>query len=136
MQRSADRLPFLFLDELTVQGLVSLGFFCIQFWGGLFAFLALKKNNIYLYIYISTFLLFKVGLLDERDNIAGQDAHTRCVRMQKSRKEALSPEENVKEQEQCLLEKVNSSQGNTTRLPPSLSSSPCKSWCGGHGPEV
>lgn len=60
---------------------------------------------------------------------------TRCARIQKSRKEALSPKENMK-QEHHLLEKVNGFQGNTTRLPPSLSSSPCKSWGGGHNPGV
>lgn len=48
---------------------------------------------------------------------------TRCVRIQESRKEALSPKENMK-QEQRLLEKVNGFQGNTTRLPPLLRSSP------------
>lgn len=59
---------------------------------------------------------------------------TKCVRIQKSRKEALSPKENTKQT--GLLKKVNSFQGNTTRLPPSLSSSPCKSWGGGCSPGV
>lgn len=43
------------------------------------------------------------------------------MKIQKSRKEALSPKENTKQV--GLLKKVNGFQGNTTRLPPLLSSS-------------
>lgn len=59
-------------------------------------------------------------------------AATRCVKIQKSRKEALSPKKNSKQV--GLLKKVNDCQGNTTHLPPLLSSSPHKSCGGGCSP--
>lgn len=59
-------------------------------------------------------------------------APTRCVKIQKLRKEALSPKENT--EQVGLLKKANGFQGNTTRLPPWLSSSPRESWGGGCSP--